>query len=101
MTSIAEKLQKLEAELADVEAQREEAYDQLGVIEDLFKRNLGSGNNFGMYEASDKCEAFDIRLKILRSEIGILQSKMPRRSIPVGEWQTVHRRKSRRNITNE
>ena len=95
MTSIAEKLQKLEAELEVVEAQREEAYDQLGVIEDLFKRNLGSDNNFGIYDKLDECESFDIRLKILRSEIGILQSKMPRNSTPFGEWQTVKRRKRR------
>ena len=75
MSSVAEKLQKLEAELEDVKAREEESYERLGILEDKYKKNLGSGKNFGIFTEIEKYDDILSKLNILERDIGVLKTK--------------------------
>ena len=92
--TISEDIEKLEADLAEETARREDVYDRLIDIEDKIKRNLGSGNMYGMKETSGECEAIETRMRVLKRDIDILRSKLPPPS-DVREWTTVKRRSRR------
>lgn len=90
-------IEKLQAELAEEHAKMEDVYDRLIDIEDTIKRNLGSGNMYGMCETSKECDAIEERMRVLRREIDILRAKLPPPPADDRDW-TVVKRRSRRVV---